>query len=68
MNTIIEVTLKNDKDSNKEVYSVVLSNAEVIAIAQKKGLKAANKALDGFVTKFQEQFKLKFSEYISKNL
>ena len=68
MNTIIEVTFKNDKDKNKETFSVILCNDEVVSIANKKGLKAANKALDGFVKKFEEQFKAKFSEYFSKNL
>jgi hypothetical protein len=68
MNTIIEVSFKNDKNKDKEVFSVILNNEEVITIAQKKGLKAANKALDGFIKKFQEQFKEKFSGYISKSL
>jgi hypothetical protein len=68
MNTIIEVNFKNDKNKDKETFSVVLNNEEVVALAQKKGLKAANKALDGFVKKFESQFKEKFATYISKSL
>lgn len=68
MNTIIEVTFKNDENKKKETFTAFFSNEEVLAIAQKKGLKAANKALDGFTKKFIEQYKQKFSEYISNNL
>jgi hypothetical protein len=68
MNTIIEVTFKNDKNKNKEVFSVILNNEEVKAIAQKKGLKAANTAIEGFTKKFIGQYKEKFSEYISNNI
>jgi hypothetical protein len=68
MNTIIEVTFKNDKNKQKDVFSVILNNEEVIAIAKKSGIKAANKAIDGFTKKFIEQYKEKFSEYISNNI
>ena len=68
MNTIIEVSFKNDQNKNKETFSVILNNEEVVAIAQKKGITAANKAIEGFTKKFFEQYKEKFSEYLSSNI
>jgi trans-2-enoyl-CoA reductase len=68
MNTIIEVTLKNDKNKEKKSFSVFFNNEEVLALAQKKGLKAANKALDSFSKKFFEQYKEELASYLGDSL
>jgi hypothetical protein len=68
MHTIIEVTFKNEKGENPETFTAILSNDEVVALAKKKGIAAANKAIDGFIKKFQQQFKDNFSKYLNTNL
>ena len=67
MNTIIEVTLKNDSDlKNPVTWSVILNRDELAQVVATKGLDAGNKALDGFVNTFISQFKEKIGAFINR--
>jgi len=53
---------------NKEVnaFTVVVDKRDIQTILSKSGVSAANKAIDGFVAKYIDQFKRKLSESLTK--
>jgi hypothetical protein len=66
MKIVIETTLKNDKNKESDVFSAFLDMEELATIAKNHGLDGANKALEGFVQKYVQQFKEKFGTYVNK--
>lgn len=65
MKTIIKVEIESE-NGNKDSWAVWLNQAELVDIAKTQGIEGANKALDGFVSRFVEQFKQKLSAVINK--
>jgi len=53
---------------NKEIsaFTFVIDKREVDNILKRSGLAAANKAIDGVVAKFVDQFKRKLAESLNK--
>jgi nitrogenase subunit NifH len=66
MKTIIEVSLKNDTNSDVSEFSVILDRDQLTTLVQSGGPEAGNKAIAGFVNKFVEQFNQKLGEYLNK--
>jgi len=66
MKTFIEVKITNDADNKQDVFTVVLNNEELANIVKTEGLKVGNQTLEGFVTKFVEQFKVRFGNYLNR--
>ena len=66
MKTFIEVKITNDADNKQDVFTVVLNNEELANIVKTDGLKVGNQTLEGFVTKFVEQFKVRFGNYLNR--
>jgi len=66
MKTIIEVSLKNDSNSDVSEFSVILDRDQLATLVQSGGPEAGNKAISGFVSKFVEQFNQKLGEYLNK--
>ena len=65
MKTIIRVEIESE-NGNKDSWAVWLNQAELVDIAKTQGIEGANKALDGFVSRFVDQFKQKLSSVINK--
>jgi len=66
MKTFIEVKLTNDADNKQDVFTVVLNNEELANIVKTEGLKVGNLTLEKFVTKFVDQFKVRFGNYLNR--
>jgi len=66
MKTFIEINLKNDTDTKKDVYTVVLDIDQLANVAKNSGLAGANAALDKFVSQFNDQFKERLSKFINR--
>lgn len=65
MKTVINVEIDSE-NGHKDAWAVLLNQSELVEIAKTQGIEGANKALDGFVAKFVEQFKQKLSAVINK--
>jgi hypothetical protein len=66
MKTFIEVKLTNDVDKNQDVFTVILDNEELARLVKTDGLKVGNEVLEKFVSKFVEQFKVRFGRYLNR--
>jgi len=66
MKIIIETNLKNDTNTETDTWSVILDMEQLAGIVKNGGLDAGNTALEGFVTKYIQQFKEKFGKYVNK--
>ena len=66
MKTFIEVKLTNDVDKNQDVFTVILDNEELATLVKRDGLKVGNEVLEKFVSKFVEQFKVRFGNYLNR--
>jgi hypothetical protein len=66
MKTFIEVKLTNDVDNKQDVFTVVLNNEELAVLVKTEGLKVGNQTLEKFVSKFVDQFKVRFGSYINR--
>jgi hypothetical protein len=65
MKTTIKVDI-NSENGNSDSWAVFLNQDELITIAKTQGVEGANKAVDGFVGKFVEQFKQKLAAVLNK--
>jgi hypothetical protein len=66
MKIVIETSLKNDKNNETDTFSVIMDMEQLANIVKSGGLESGNKALDGFVQKYINQFKEKFGKYVNK--
>jgi len=65
MNVNIDVKIAGD-NGGLESWRVVLNQDELTDVIKTQGIKAGNKALDGFVEKFVAQFKTRLSAVINR--
>ena len=65
MKTTISVDIKSE-NGNSDSWAVYLNQEELVQIAKGNGLEAANQAVDGFVSKFTDQFKQKLAAVLNK--
>jgi len=65
MKTTIQVDIKSE-NGNSDSWAVFLDQSQLIEIAKTSGIEGANKAVDGFVAKFVEQFKQKLAAVLNK--
>lgn len=65
MKTVIKVEIDSE-NGNKDSWAVFLNQDELVNIAKTQGIEGANKAMDGFVSKFVEQFKQKLAAVVNK--
>jgi hypothetical protein len=65
MKTVIKVDIDSENGS-RDSWAVLLNQDELVNIAKTQGIEGANKALDGFVAKFVEQFKQKLAAVVNK--
>jgi len=65
MKLSIETIIRED---SREInsFTVLLSKDDIVAIASKKGIEAANKTIDTVVQKYTVQLKRKLSEALNK--
>ena len=66
MKIVIETALKNDKNKETDVFSVLLDMEELANLVKNHGLEQGNRALDSFVQKYVTQFKERFGKYVNK--
>jgi len=59
-------TVVSGENGGKESWRVVLNQDELTDIIKKQGIKAGNKALEGFVDKYVTQFREKLSAVINR--
>jgi len=65
MNVYIETKITGDNCGNQS-WKVKLDQDELTQIVRTQGIKAGNKALEGFVGRYVTQFKDKLSSVINK--
>ena len=65
MNVNIDVKIQGD-NGGLESWRVVLNQDELTSVIKSQGIKAGNKALDGFVEKFVTQFKTRLAAVINR--
>jgi hypothetical protein len=65
MKTVIKVEIDSE-NGNKDSWAVFLNQDELINIAKTQGIEGANRAMDGFVSKFVDQFKQKLAAVVNK--
>ena len=66
MKIVIETSFKNDSNKETDTFSAILDMDELAVIVKNHGLNGGNKAVDGFIAKFNTQLKEKFGKYINK--
>jgi len=66
MKIVIETSLKNDTNKETDTFSAILDMEELSQIVKNHGLDGGNKALDGFIAKYNTQLKEKFGKYVNK--
>ena len=65
MKTTIQVDIKSE-NGNSDSWAVFLDQNQLTEIAKTSGIEGANKAIEGFVNKFVEQFKQKLAAVLNK--
>jgi hypothetical protein len=66
MKIVIETSIKNDTNPETDTFSAIMDMEELANIIKNHGLDGANKAIDGFVSKYTSQLKEKFGKYVNK--
>ena len=66
MKIAIETSIKTDKNKELETFTALFDTSELQRIINASGIDGANKAIDGFVSKYVLQLKQKLSAALRK--
>lgn len=65
MNVNIDVKITGE-NGGSDSWRVILNQSELTDVVKSQGIEAGNKALEGFVSKFVEQFKSRLAAVINR--
>ena len=65
MNVNIDVKITGE-NGGSDSWRVILNQSELTDVVKSQGIEAGNKALEGFVNKFVEQFKSRLAAVINR--